>query len=80
MKAINWVLFVLALVAVAFCAFSGYQYVSFSPETYSARAAELDAETAAVEQSIADTSAALAARDEAVRSDLAQAGKEGEAT
>ena len=79
MKAINWVLFVLALVAVAFCAFSGYQYVSFSPETYSARAAELDAETAAVEQSIADTSAALAARDEAVRSDLAQAGKEGEA-
>jgi peptidoglycan/xylan/chitin deacetylase (PgdA/CDA1 family) len=79
LKAINWILFALALAAVAFFAFSGFQYASFSPAEYTARASELDAQTDAVRQTIAQTQAELEARDQTVRSDLAQAGQEGAA-
>ena len=79
MKAINWIMFGLALIAVAFCAFTGYQYLTFSPDTYLEEVSRLDAETETVLGQIRETEAELAARDEAVRSDLAQAGANGAA-
>ena len=79
MKAINWIMFALALIALVFCALSGYQYLTFSPEEYDAQVTRLDADTARVRQDIIDMQAELEARDAAVRSDLAQAGEKGAA-
>ena len=52
MAAVNAVLLLLTGIALALCGWAGYRYVSFSPETYDSRVAELTAETDRVREDI----------------------------
>ena len=77
MKVINWLMFVLALAAVAFFGYTGYQYMTFDPQTYETEAAALDAQTRQVESDTQALLSELENRENELRSDLAQAGEDG---
>ncbi len=77
MAAVNAVLLLLVGIALAFCGWSGYRYVSFSPETYDSRVAELTAETDGVREDIRTLEVSLEEENERLRSDLALSGEEG---
>ena len=77
MAAVNAVLLLLVGIALAFCGWSGYRYVTFSPETYDSRVAELTAETDGVREDIRTLEASLEEENERLRSDLALSGDEG---
>ena len=79
MKVINWILAALAAAALAFCGYSWYQYSSFPADSYAARAAELDEQTARIKEQTAQLQKELEDREEAVRADLAKAGEDGAA-
>lgn len=79
MKVINWILFVLALVGVAFCCFSFYQYSSFSTQDYDAQIAYIQAEIESVKQDTVNLQTELEQKEEALRNDLALAGEQGAA-
>lgn len=77
MAAVNAVLLLLTGIALALCGWAGYRYVSFSPETYDSRVAELTAETDRVREDIRALEESLEEENERLRSDLALSGEEG---
>lgn len=79
MKVINWILGLLAAAGLAFCGYSFYQYSSFPAESYTRQVETLDKQTGEILENTRQLKEELAARDDAVRSDLRQAGDDGAA-
>ena len=79
LSVVNLVLLLLVGLGLAFCAVTGYQYFSFSAESYDAQISSLKEETVRIQADMASLQAELAQKDEQMRSDLHQAGEEGAA-
>ena len=79
MKVINIVLFALVLLGMIACIFFGYQFITFPTADYAYQAESLRAEAAQVEADTARLEEELQAREEALKADIAQAGEAGAA-
>ena len=77
LAAVNAVLLILAGISLAFCAYTGYRYMTFSTEPYDLQVAALSEETEQVSADIAELELKLAQENERMRSNLALSGEEG---
>ena len=77
MSAVNAVLLILVGIALAVCGWTGYRYVTFSPESYESRISALTAETDRVREDIRTLEASLEEENERMRADLTLSGEEG---
>ena len=79
LKVINAVLLLLVGLGLAFSAYAGYRYYTFSSEPYDSEIAALKAETASVKSDMEDLQRELKEKDEQMRADLHLAGEKGAA-
>ena len=79
LKVVNAVLLLLVGLGLAFCAYSGYSYMTFSTQSYDAQVAALNEETARVRADTERLQRELEEKDQQMRADLHQAGEQGAA-
>ncbi len=79
MKIIRWLLLALAAAALAFCVFTGYQYMTFQTRDYTDRVMELNAETKKVKDDTQALLSQLKEHEAELSADLSLAGSEGTA-
>ena len=76
---INLILLLLVGVGLAACAYTGYEYLTFSAGEYDAQIEELSEETAGVQADMDALQQRLSREEEQMRADLHQAGEKGAA-